>query len=69
METRLYHQARFCSLNIVFIVKLNSDSVLDHNFTIKTDLKFRFYSEYQSEFLISIPNLKCIPNSFPKLKN
>ena len=30
------YQACFCSLNTVFIVKLNSNSVLDHNFTILT---------------------------------
>ena len=48
-----------CSLNIVFIVKLNSNPVLNHNFTIKNDLKFRFYSQYQNQFLISI--IKSIP--------
>ena len=41
-----YYQACFCSLNIVFIVKLNSNSVLNHNFTIKIDVKFQFCSQY-----------------------
>ena len=61
-----YCQAYFCRLNIVFIVKFNSNSVLSHNFTIKTDFKFRFYSQYQNQFLISIiksiPKLKFISN-------
>ena len=62
-----YYQTCFCGLNIVFIVKLHLNSVLIHNFTIKTDFKFRFYLQYQNQFLIStiksVPNLKCISNS------
>ena len=61
-----YYQARFCSLNSVFIAELNSKSVSNHNFRIKTDFKIRFYLQYQNQFLISIvksiPKLKCISN-------
>ena len=42
-----YYQACFCSLNLIFVAKLNSNSVLNHNFTIETNFKFRFYSQYQ----------------------
>ena len=43
------YQACFGSLNTVFIVKLNSNSVLDHNFTIKTGFNFQFYSQNKSQ--------------------
>ena len=42
------YQACLCSLNTVFIVKLNSSPVLDHNFTIKTGFNFQFYSQNKS---------------------
>ena len=34
------YQARFCNLNTIFILKLNSNSVLNHNFTFKLVLIF-----------------------------
>ena len=52
MVTQCY-QACFCSLNTVFIVKLNSSSVLDHNFTIKTSFNFQFYSQNKSQSQIN----------------
>ena len=34
------YQARFCNLNTIFILKLNSNSVLNNNFTFKLVLIF-----------------------------
>ena len=34
------YQARFCNLNTIFILKLDSNSVLNNNFTFKLVLIF-----------------------------
>ena len=54
------YQASFCSLNTVFIVKLNSISFLNHNFTIKTSFNFQFYRVKIN--LNHKIKLKCISN-------
>ena len=51
--------ACFCSLNVVFIVKLNSNYVLNHNITVKADFKFQFYKSISK----SISNLNHNINS------
>ena len=50
------YQACFCSLNTVFIVKVNSNSVLNHNFTIKTGFNFQSYSQNQLQSQVFLNN-------------
>ena len=50
------YQACFCSLNTVFIVKLNSNSILNHDFTIKTGFNFQLYSQNQLQSQVFLNN-------------
>ena len=44
------YQACFCSLNTIFILKLNSNSVLNHNFTFKLVLIFNSVVKFNFNF-------------------
>ena len=57
------YQTRFCNLNTIFILKLDSNSVLNNNFTFKLVLIFNSEVKINFNFNYKINSkVKCISN-------
>ena len=57
------YQARFCNLNTIFMLKLDSNSVLNNNFTFKLVLIFNSEVKINFNFNYKINSkVNCISN-------